>query len=134
MVEAAFRRLAVMQVRARPVWVGFRLGFATHALQVEVFQRDEVVVMDEHAGGLVLPVVYDSVGLRVQSADFPTGTLVGAARIATVFPHRLARHVDPSRLSLLTAAYFTVDTLQPLLGKVEETIVGRGKCVRATPV
>ncbi len=100
-----------MQVRARPVWVGFRLGFATHALQVEVFQRDEVVFTDEHAGGLVLPVVYDSVGLRVQSADFPTGTLVGAARIATVFPHRLARHVDPSRLSLLTAAYFTVDPL-----------------------
>lgn len=134
MVEAAFRRLAVMQVRARPVRVGFRLGFAAHALQVEVFQYDEVVFADEHAGGLVLPVVYDAVRLRVQSAEFPTGTLIGVARIATVFPHRLARHVDPSRLSLLTAAYFTVDTLQPLLGEVDETIVGRGERVDAPSV
>ena len=75
-----------------------------------------------------------AVRLRVQSTDFPTGTLVGAARISAVFPHRLPRHVDSSRLSLLTAEYFTVDTLQTLLGKVEETIVGRGECVDAAPV
>lgn len=134
MVEAAFHRLAVMQVRARPVRVGFRLGFAAHALQVEVFQYDEVVFADEHAGGLVLPVVYDAVRLRVQSAEFPTGTLVGAARMTPVLFDGFAGHGDSSRLSLLTAAYFTVDTLQTLLGKVEETIVGRGERVRATPV
>ena len=64
MVEAAFRRLSVRQERARPVWVGLRLGFATHALQVEVFQYDDVVFADEHAGGLVLPVVYDAVPSR----------------------------------------------------------------------
>ena len=45
-----------------------------------------------------------------------------------------AGHGDSSRLSLLTAAYLTVDTLQTLLGKVEETIVGRGERVDATPV
>lgn len=134
MVEAAFRRLAVMQVRARPfrVWFGFRL--TTHVLQVEVFQYDEVVLFDETGGGLVLPVVYDSVRLRVQSAEFPTGTLVGAARMTPVLFDGFAGHGDSSRLSLLTAAYLTVDTLQTLLGKVEETIVGRGERVDATPV
>lgn len=73
-----------MQVRARPVrvWFGFRL--TAHVLQVEVFQYDEVVLFDETGGGLVLPIVYDSVGFRVQSADFPTGALVGAARMLTV--------------------------------------------------
>lgn len=89
-----------MQVRARPfrVWFGFRL--TAHVLQVEVFQYDEVVLFDETGGGLVLPIVYDAVGFRVQSADFPAGALVGAACMLTVLFDGFAGYGDSSRLSL----------------------------------
>lgn len=103
-------------------------------MQVEVFQYDDVVFADEHAGGLVLPVVYDAVRLRVQSADFPTGTLVGAARVVTVLFDGFAGHGDSSRLSLLTAAYFPVDMVQPVFGEVDETIVGCGERMHAPSV
>ena len=112
MVEAAFRRLAVMQVRARPVRVGFRLGFAAHVLQVEVFQYDEVVFADEHAGGLVLPVVYDAVRLRVQSADFPLDFPIRAAGLFCVFPYVFAGHVNTMGLAFLPTSYLPVDTFQ----------------------
>lgn len=123
-----------MQIRPRPVRVGFRFGFPAHALQVEVFQHDEVVLFDEHGGGLVLPVVYDAVRLRVQSADFPVGALVGAARVAAVSLGGFAGHGDSSRLSFLTAADLPVDTVQSGFGEVDETIVGRGERVDAAPV
>lgn len=123
-----------MQVRARPfrVWFGFRL--TAHVLQVEVFQYDEIVLFDETGGGLVLPIVYDSVGFRVQSADFPAGALIGAARMLTVLFQCFAGHAHASRLCFLTAAYLPVDTVQPFLGKVDESVVGRGERVDATPV
>lgn len=123
-----------MRVRARPfrVWFGFRL--TAHVLQVEVFQYDEVVLFDETGGGLVLPIVYDSVGFRVQSADFPAGALIGAACMLTVLFQCFAGHAHASRLCFLAAAYLPVDTVQPFLGKVDESVVGRGERVDATPV
>lgn len=123
-----------MQVRARPfrVWFGFRL--TAHVLQVEVFQYDEVVLFDETGGGLVLPIVYDSVGFRVQSADFPAGALIGAACMLTVLFQCFAGHAHASRLCFLAAAYLPVDTVQPVFGKVDESVVGRGERVDAPSV
>ena len=114
MVEAAFRRLAVMQVRARPVRVGFRLGFAAHVLQVEVFQYDEVVFADEHAGGLVLPVFDDAVRFRVQAVDFPLDFPIRAAGLSHILPYVFAGHVNTMGLAFLPTSYLPVDTFQAM--------------------
>lgn len=60
--------------------------------------------------------------------------LVGAARVAAVLSGIFAGHGNSSRLRFLTSAYLPVDTVQPVFGEVNETIIGRVECVDATTV
>lgn len=109
--------------------VRFRFRLTGHALQVERFEADDVVLSDEARRGLMLPVVDDVVGFRVQAADLLPRAPVRAARVLPVFAGCPAREGDTACLCFLTAANLVVDMAELGFGQVDELAVGHGERV-----
>lgn len=114
--------------------VGFDVRAACHALQVEVFDGDEVVRPYERGRGLVLPVVDDAMRFRIQAGDLRLCAPVCAARMPFVFVHGFAGEFHSARLRLLTAANLPVDSGQMSFRQVDEPTVGRSERVRHATV
>ena len=135
-VESAFRSLTVRQEPSRMQRIrhGFRL--ASHTLEIQILQYDQVIFGDEPMGHLLLEVVDNAMRLAVEAADLlllphiPVGTVSAAHILLRTQPGL----TDTTRLRLLTTAILPIDFLQPVFRQVDERTIRQRETMRAATV